>query len=84
MNQDVNYNNLLELFVKRKVTYPEFLIVITSMLQHGLKDVVKNTDDPESPAKVNPVTKAENDAKRKISELASAMESNCEWILPRD
>lgn len=52
INFDKNFDffNLLETFGKRKVVYPESLSVITAMLQHGLKDVTRYQDDPDSPA----------------------------------
>lgn len=41
--------SLLENFNNSKVVYPNVLPVITSMLQHGLKDVLIHQDDPDSP-----------------------------------
>ena len=41
--------SLLESFSNCKVVYPAVLPVITSMLQHGLKDVLRHQDDPDSP-----------------------------------
>jgi beige protein homolog 1 len=40
---------LLESFSNCKVVYPAVLPVITSMLQHGLKDILRHQDDPDSP-----------------------------------
>ncbi|KAK2594068.1 Beige protein-like 1 [Conoideocrella luteorostrata] len=51
MEQGVDPSSLLALFSKRRVVYPESLVIITSMLQHGLKDAVKRQDDPNSPTK---------------------------------
>ncbi|KAG5924727.1 hypothetical protein E4U42_004555 [Claviceps africana] len=51
MNQGLEANALLTLFSKRKVAYPESLVIITSMLQHGLKDTMKRQDSPECPSK---------------------------------
>ncbi|UKZ81439.1 hypothetical protein TrVFT333_009211 [Trichoderma virens FT-333] len=45
-----DFHTLAEKFDKRKVVYPESLVIITSMLQHGLKDVMKYQEDPDSPA----------------------------------
>ncbi|OAQ67406.1 Beige/BEACH domain-containingprotein [Purpureocillium lilacinum] len=53
-NRTFNVANMLEVFGKRKVAYPESSIIITSMLQHGLKEVMKHQEDPESPAKAAP------------------------------
>lgn len=52
INFDRNFDffSLLETFGKRKVVYPDSLSVITAMLQHGLKDVMRHQDDPDSPA----------------------------------
>ncbi|KAG0650396.1 Beige [Hyphodiscus hymeniophilus] len=41
--------SLLETFGGCKVVYPNVLPVIMAMLQHGLKDVLRHQDDPESP-----------------------------------
>ncbi|KAG5792274.1 hypothetical protein H9Q69_008671 [Fusarium xylarioides] len=52
INFDRNFDffSLLETFGKRKVVYPDSLSVITAMIQHGLKDVMRHQDDPDSPA----------------------------------
>lgn len=41
--------SLLETFGSCKVIYANILPVITAMLQHGLKDVLRHQDDPDSP-----------------------------------
>ncbi|KAH8594032.1 hypothetical protein B0O99DRAFT_514458 [Bisporella sp. PMI_857] len=41
--------SLLETFSSCKVVYAGVLPIITAMLQHGLKDVLRNQDDPDSP-----------------------------------
>lgn len=44
--------SLLEIFLvdgRVKILYPEVLPVITAMLQNGLKTVVKDQQDPDSP-----------------------------------
>jgi hypothetical protein len=52
---DINFEqsfelfSLLETFNDCKVVYPAVLPVITAMLQHGLKDVLRHQDDPDSP-----------------------------------
>ncbi|KAG9244028.1 hypothetical protein BJ878DRAFT_542687 [Calycina marina] len=52
---DINFErsfdlfSLLETFSNCKVIYPGILPVITAMLQHGLKDVLRTQDDPDSP-----------------------------------
>ncbi|SPJ74951.1 probable beige protein homolog [Fusarium torulosum] len=52
INFDRNFDffSLLETFGRRKVLYPDSLSVITAMLKHGLKDVTRHQDDPDSPA----------------------------------
>lgn len=41
--------NLTEMFGKCRVIYPDVLPVITTLLQHGLRDILKYQDDPDSP-----------------------------------
>ena len=41
-------------FSNRKIVYPEALPIITDMLQHGLKEILKYQDDPDSPSCDNP------------------------------
>ncbi|TAQ86218.1 hypothetical protein B7494_g5457 [Chlorociboria aeruginascens] len=41
--------SLLETFGNSKVVYPDFLPVIMTMLQNGLKEVIIHQDDPDSP-----------------------------------
>lgn len=41
--------SLLEIFHASRVVNAGMLPVITAMLQHGLKDVLRNQDDPDSP-----------------------------------
>lgn len=83
-DKNFDFFSLLEIFGKRKIVYPESLIVITSMLQHGLKDVMRHQDDPDSPAK-----HAEHESPRKqlsaqdlrgrasSMDLAAALETRC-------
>ncbi|KAG6033755.1 hypothetical protein E4U41_006809, partial [Claviceps citrina] len=67
MCQGVDANSMLTLFSKRKVAYPESLVIITSMLQHGLKDILKHQDSPGSPAKCN----QEVELSSKMSQLSA-------------
>ncbi|TRX89750.1 hypothetical protein FHL15_009340 [Xylaria flabelliformis] len=48
-DKDLDFFSLLETFGACKIVNPDALPVITSMLEHGLKDVLKNQDDPNSP-----------------------------------
>jgi hypothetical protein len=49
-DKSFDFFSLVETFAKCKVTHPEALPIITAMLQHGLKDVLKNQEDPDSPS----------------------------------
>ncbi|KAK5632323.1 hypothetical protein RRF57_008037 [Xylaria bambusicola] len=48
-DKDFDFFNLIETFGTCKIVTPDALPIITSMLQHGLKDVLKNQEDPNSP-----------------------------------
>ncbi|KAI1178927.1 beige/BEACH domain-containing protein [Nemania sp. FL0916] len=49
-DKDFDFFSLLETFGTCKIVNPEALPIITSMLQHGLKDVLKTQEDPDSPS----------------------------------
>ncbi|KAK3365220.1 hypothetical protein B0T24DRAFT_428692 [Lasiosphaeria ovina] len=49
-DKSFDFFSLLEIFGHSRVVFPEVLPVITSMLQHGLRDILKHQDDPDSPA----------------------------------
>ncbi|KAH8907910.1 beach-domain-containing protein [Coniochaeta sp. PMI_546] len=49
-DKSFDFYSLLEIFGERKVVYPDVLPVMTAMLQHGLRDILKYQDDPDSPA----------------------------------
>ncbi|RWA05054.1 hypothetical protein EKO27_g10050 [Xylaria grammica] len=48
-DKDLDFFSLLETFGTCKIVNSDALSIITSMLQHGLKDVLKNQEDPNSP-----------------------------------
>nr|ACN54332.1 beige/BEACH domain protein [Epichloe festucae] len=73
MDQGVDPNSLLALFSKRKVAYPESLVIITAMLQHGLKDTMKRQDNPGSPVQCN----GEVDISSRISDLS--IDTSCKF-----
>lgn len=50
LRRDFDLFKLVELFGKRKVVYPDSLQIITTMLQHGFKEVMRYQDDTDSPA----------------------------------
>jgi hypothetical protein len=83
--QDFDIPGLVTIFGKKKVVYPEALIIIAAMLQNGLKDVMRHQEDPSSPAK-----KATSDTKALRStmsmddifsarsmDLSKALETRC-------
>lgn len=49
-DKSFDFFSLLEIFGNSRVAFPDVLPVITSMLQHGLRDVLRYQDDPDSPA----------------------------------
>ncbi|KAK0729868.1 hypothetical protein B0H67DRAFT_13762 [Lasiosphaeris hirsuta] len=49
-DKSFDFFSLLEIFGNSRVVYPDILPVITAMLQHGLRDILKYQDDPDSPA----------------------------------
>ncbi|KAI0509185.1 beige/BEACH domain-containing protein [Xylaria bambusicola] len=48
-DKDFDFFSLIETFGTCKIVTPDALPIITSMLQHGLKDVLKHQEDPNSP-----------------------------------
>lgn len=48
-DRSFDLQNLTDMFGKSRVQYPDILPVITTMLQHGLRDILKYQDDPDSP-----------------------------------
>ncbi|VBB72904.1 Putative protein of unknown function [Podospora comata] len=48
-DKSFDFFSLLEIFGNRHVVFPDVLPVIISMLQHGLRDILKYQDDPDSP-----------------------------------
>lgn len=49
-DKSFDFFSLLEIFGNNRVVVPDVLPVMTAMLQHGLRDVLKYQDDPDSPA----------------------------------
>ncbi|KAK4162447.1 beige protein 1 [Cladorrhinum sp. PSN259] len=49
-DKSFDFFSLLEIFGNNRVAVPDVLPVITAMLQHGLRDILKYQDDPDSPA----------------------------------
>lgn len=87
--RDLDFFSLVDIFGKRKVAYPDSLQILTSMLQHGFKEVLRHQDDPDSPAKVpvhkedpaqNPSSNITGRPRTKSMDLAEALENRCEWF----
>lgn len=49
-NKNFDFFSLIETFGKCKVVHTEALPIVVAMLQHGLKDVLRNQEDPDSPS----------------------------------
>lgn len=49
-DQEFDLSSLISIFGQKKVVYPESLQIVTSMLHHGLKDVLRHQADPDSPS----------------------------------
>lgn len=87
LDSRADFHTLAERFDKRKVVYPESLVIITSMLQHGLKDVMKYQEDPDSPAtSLTPShalprpSSAYETRPRAISDLVRGLEPRCMFL----
>ncbi|KAI1379000.1 beach-domain-containing protein [Hypoxylon crocopeplum] len=48
--KNFDFFSLLETFGKCKIANPDALPIITAMIQHGLKDILKEQEDPASPS----------------------------------
>ncbi|KAL7621392.1 beige protein-like 1 [Parahypoxylon ruwenzoriense] len=48
-DKNFDFFSMLETFGKCKIVNPDALPIITAMIQHGLKDILKNQEDPASP-----------------------------------
>ncbi|TWU72947.1 hypothetical protein ED733_002830 [Metarhizium rileyi] len=68
LEQGINSSSLLTLFAKKKVEYAESLVIITSMLQHGLRDVMKRQDESDSQTKSG----NESNSESKVSGFSTA------------
>ncbi|KAI1403229.1 beach-domain-containing protein [Hypoxylon fuscum] len=49
--KNFDFFSMLETFGKCKIANPDALPIITAMIQHGLKDILKAQEDPASPSK---------------------------------
>lgn len=84
--RDFDFSSLVDIFGKRKVAYPDSLQILTSMLQHGFKEVLRHQEDPDSPAKTSIAkegltqSSASNSTGRpraKSMDLAETLEDRC-------
>lgn len=81
--------SLLETFSNCKVVYPGILPVITAMLQHGLKEVLRNQDDPDSPLRergngqvAEPKSASALESRHRSMSLNKELESRSEPFIP--
>ncbi len=85
-DKSFDFFSLLEIFGNSRVVFPDVLPVITYMLQHGLRDVLKHQDDPDSPpadSSTTPSSQQNLDAVRtrpraRSMELGQALEPRSE------
>ncbi|KAH9888748.1 hypothetical protein F4778DRAFT_755179 [Xylariomycetidae sp. FL2044] len=49
-DKNLDFYNLIETFGNCKIANPDALPIVTGMLQHGLKDIFRNQEDPDSPS----------------------------------
>lgn len=88
LDSRADFHTLAERFDKRKVVYPESLVIITSMLQHGLKDVMKYQEDPDSPATnlspshalSRPTSAYDSRPRASSADLVRALEPRCTFV----
>jgi hypothetical protein len=81
--------SLLETFGSCIVVYPSVLPVIMSMLQHGMKDVLRHQDDPDSPLSDKGNGKASesslgvppSSSRRRSMSLTKELESRRKWLM---
>ncbi|KAH8886705.1 beach-domain-containing protein [Thozetella sp. PMI_491] len=82
-DKSFDFFSLLEIFGESKVVFPEVLPVLAAMLQHGLRDILKHQDDPDSPAGEKSMTKSPTNSPETVvtrprarsMELGKALES---------
>ncbi|KFA60535.1 hypothetical protein S40285_07586 [Stachybotrys chlorohalonatus IBT 40285] len=61
-NADFEFDWLLQLFRGQKIATSESMTIVMSMLQQGLKEVMRHQDDPDSPAKIQDPSKDDTSA----------------------
>lgn len=81
LDETLDTARLLGIFSTRKVVYPEALVIITSLLQQGLNDIIRSEDQPSKPsvsASTKTVAALSQDAHGSATDdLADAVESKC-------
>lgn len=84
--------SLLDSFGNAKIVYPAVLPVIMSMIQHGLKDVLRYQNDPDSPLSAKSSEKDQNatlslptgHSRRRSMSLTKELESRRKFHRNRD
>lgn len=87
-DKSFDFFSLLEIFGDSRVVFPDVLPVITCMLQHGLRDVLKHQDDPDSPPPDTAAAKTSQDTlepvrtrpRARSMELGQALEPRSEIL----
>lgn len=85
-DQDLALPSLIGIFGQKKVMYPESLEIVTSMLQHGLKDVLRHQADPDSPStptsaavdRLKATSPTEGRPRARSMDLSTAIQTRCE------
>lgn len=88
LHENYDLSSLMSKFNNRKVTYPDSLVIITSMLQQGLKDIITQQDDQDvapsnlgsSQASLKGLAIIETRHRAKSVDLAKNSENRCKRI----
>lgn len=86
-DKSFDFFSLLEIFGDRKVVFPDVLPVMTAMLQHGIRDILRYQDDPDSPATDHGSFKSSDHVaegirgrpRAKSMELAKELQARCAY-----
>lgn len=68
---------LLNIFSRRRVVYPDALVITTSLLQQGLNDIIRSDDESERP----PNKSAVKSGNASSDNLAEALQARCMFEL---
>jgi hypothetical protein len=76
-DRDFDLFSMLDTFGKQKIAYPDALIILTTMLQHGLKEVMRHQEDTDSTSAQGQLKPPQLEANSKVKSmnLIHALES---------